>query len=83
MASWKPVVAFDIKSSVEIVDHGVTGYITRPNRVDEMASRVQELAGDKELREIMGEKGRARVEELFSFEKNQKEVVEFIKPHVD
>ena len=83
MASWKPVVAFDIKSSVEIVKHGVTGYITRPNRVDEMASRVQELTGDKELREKMGEMGRARVEELFSFEKNQKEVVEFIRPYTD
>lgn len=83
MASWKPVVAFDIKSSVEIVEHGVTGFITRPNRVDEMASRVQELAGDKELREKMGEMGRARVEKLFSFEKNQKEVVAFISPHTD
>jgi glycosyltransferase involved in cell wall biosynthesis len=81
MASWKPVVAFDIKSSVEIVEHGITGFITRPDRVDEMTSRVQELAEDKGLREKMGEMGRARVEEFFSFVKNQKEVVEYINPH--
>ena len=31
MASRKPVVAFDIKSSAEIIQHGVTGYITERN----------------------------------------------------
>jgi glycosyltransferase involved in cell wall biosynthesis len=78
MASWKPVVAFDIKSTSEIVLHGETGYITSPNNVDEMTVRVKELAADRELREKMGEKGRDRVEELFSFEKNQHEVIQMI-----
>ena len=70
MASWKPVVAFDIKSNAEIVMHGETGYLIRPNQVDEMTARVQELARNKELRELMGDRGRARVEEYFSLEKN-------------
>jgi len=78
MASRLPVVAFDVKSASEIVKHGETGYITGPNRVDEMTVRVQELARDKGLRENMGERARARVEELFPLEKNQKEFVQLI-----
>ncbi len=78
MASRKPVVAFDIKSSAEIIKDGETGYITEPNNVRKMAERVIQLAGDKSLRERMGNKGRHRVEELFSFEKNQKEVLDLI-----
>jgi len=78
MASWKPVVAFDIKSTSEIIKQGETGYIAMPFSVDDMTSLVQELAGDKGLRELMGEKGRARVEELFSFERNYEAFIELI-----
>jgi len=78
MASRKPVVAFDFKSSSEVVEHGVTGYITKAKQINEMAARVRELAESKELRKRMGDKGRARVEKLFSLEKNHKEIVELI-----
>jgi glycosyltransferase involved in cell wall biosynthesis len=78
MASRKPVVAFDIKSSAEIIDHGSTGYITQQHNVREMAGRVIELAGDSSLREQMGINGRRRVEEMFSFEKNREEIRELI-----
>lgn len=78
MASKIPVVAFDIKSSAEIISHGETGYITERNSVSDMAERIMELAGNKSLREKMGQNGRKRVEQLFSFETNQKEVLQLI-----
>ena len=78
MASRKPVVAFDIKSSGEIISHDETGYITERNSTRDMARRVLELAGNKALREKMGRNGRKRVEDLFSFEKNQGEVLELM-----
>ena len=78
MASRKPVLAFDIKSSAEIVDHKKTGYLTRPGNVKEMTSRVIELEGNEALREEMGIEGRKRVEELFAFEKKQEEIKELI-----
>jgi glycosyltransferase involved in cell wall biosynthesis len=81
MASRKPVVVFDFKSSSEIVEHGVTGYITRSDRLDEMTQRVRELAGNRILREEIGAQGRARVEELFSFEKNLAAVAELFRDH--
>lgn len=80
MASRKPVVAFDVKSTSEILDHGKTGYLVPPNQVVEMAERVMELAKDKELRQKMGENGRTRVEELFSFDANRKVITDLLKP---
>jgi glycosyltransferase involved in cell wall biosynthesis len=74
MASRVPVIAFDIKSSAEIIEHGQTGYITRQNNAGEMAQKVVELAGNPDLRKEMGLKGRKRVESLFSFEKIQEEI---------
>ncbi len=76
MASRKPVVAFDIKSSGEIIDDGISGYITEKNSPSEMAVKVLALARDESLREKMGMNGRKRVEELFSFENNQEEIKE-------
>jgi glycosyltransferase involved in cell wall biosynthesis len=78
MASRIPVVAFDIKSSSEIVVQGETGFITERNNPQEMAKRIQELVEDSSLREKMGSAGRKRVEELFSFEKTQAEILELI-----
>jgi glycosyltransferase involved in cell wall biosynthesis len=78
MASRKPVVAFDIKSSAEIIQHGITGYITESNSAEELARWVRELAGNSSLRKQMGASGRKRVEEMFSFEKNREEIMEVI-----
>ena len=75
MASSKPVVAFDIKSTSEIILDGETGFITGPGKTKEMADRVVELATDNKLRANMGARGKKRVEKLFSFEKNQKEIL--------
>jgi glycosyltransferase involved in cell wall biosynthesis len=80
MASNIPVVAFDIKSSAEIVQHGETGFITEQNSAEGLAKKVIELADNKLLRERMGQNGRKRVEELFSFEKNREEILELITP---
>ncbi len=78
MASSIPVVAFDIKSSAEIIDDGVTGYLTPRKDPGEMSRRVKALAASKELREEMGKKGRERVEAMFSFEKSQAQILDLI-----
>lgn len=78
MASMKPVVAFDIKSSAEIIDHGKTGFLTAQGNIKEMTSRVIELEGKRALREEMGKNGRRRVEELFAFDKKQEEIEELL-----
>ncbi|RPI46116.1 MAG: glycosyltransferase [Bacteroidetes bacterium] len=78
MASRKPVIAFDIRSSAEIIVHGKTGFVTERNSPSERARRVLELAENRSLREEMGRNGRKRVEALFSFEKNREEIMDLI-----
>ncbi len=51
------------------------GFITGPGKTKEMADRIVELATDNKLRANMGARGKKRVEKLFSFEKNQKEIL--------
>ncbi len=80
MASRIPVVAFDINSSSEIILDGQTGFLTDRNDIREMALKVQLLAGNPALRQSMGENGRKRVEELFSFEKNQQQILRLLTP---
>jgi glycosyltransferase involved in cell wall biosynthesis len=78
MASRKPVISFDIRSSSEIILDGETGYIIEQENVQEMAARVMKLAGNRSLREQMGANARKRVEEMFSFERTQKAILELI-----
>jgi glycosyltransferase involved in cell wall biosynthesis len=78
MASCKPVVAFDNKTTSEIIVDGETGFITGPGNTNEMAKKIIQLAADPKLCESMGRRGRKRVEELFSFEKTRKEVLDIL-----
>ena len=79
MAEKKPVVAFDIKSSAEVVDNGSSGYLVPRGDVEAMADRVIELAENKKLREEFGIKGYERVENLFTIDNTIEEVKEFLK----
>lgn len=78
MAEKKPVIAFDIKSSAEVVDDGVSGYLVPRGDVEAMAEKVIELANNEKLCKEFGLKGYLRVENLFTIENTIKEVREFL-----
>lgn len=63
-----PVVATRVGGNPEVVVEGETGYLVPPDRPAAFAARVVELLRDPELRERMGEKGRARVREAFALD---------------
>jgi glycosyltransferase involved in cell wall biosynthesis len=69
MACNKPVVAFRISSNPEVVLDNVTGYMVEPFDVSSMTNKVIQLIEDKETREKMGNEGRKRVENIFTFSK--------------
>jgi glycosyltransferase involved in cell wall biosynthesis len=50
------------------VDDGVTGFLIGQSDPLQLASRIEFLINDNGLRTTMGEKGKARVSELFSIE---------------
>lgn len=78
MASALPVISFDVKSTREVIEHGVTGFVGEENNVEEMSRWILELAADESLRKRMGQEGRKRIEASFSFEKCLEEIITLV-----
>jgi glycosyltransferase involved in cell wall biosynthesis len=65
MASGLPVVATDVGDVSEIVLDGVTGLVVPPRDASALASALERVVSDTELRRAMGAAGRRRVAEHF------------------
>jgi len=68
MAARLPVVAFSTDGVSETVVHEETGYLAQEGQVDVLARAILELAQANHLRQEMGARGRARVEQHFTAE---------------
>ncbi len=79
MASSLPLVVFDVKSSAEVIVDGISGYIIPNGDVREMAKKVIHLAGDKALRTEMGLQSRKLVEETFSMDQIQNDILQLLQ----
>ena len=66
MAMGKPIVATRAGGPLDIVEEGQTGYLVELGNVQELGRAITTLLQDQVLCRTMGEKGRARVEKLFS-----------------
>lgn len=62
----KPVVATAAGGPKEIVEEGITGFLTPPGDPASLATAIRKLTDSEPLRQKMGEAGRARAEQLFS-----------------
>ena len=72
-----PVVSSDVGGQSEIVDHGITGILVPPNNIEAMAEAIETLINDPEKRIEMGKKGRQKVLEKFTIEREVNEWVIF------
>ena len=70
MAMEVPVVANAITGIVELVENGVSGFLVRPGRVDELTEQLAKLLEDPALRRSMGRAGRARVQSEYDLKTN-------------
>ena len=61
LAGGRPVVATRDGGVPDVIRDGVDGYLVDPGALDQLAERLGRLARDPELRQRMGEEGRARV----------------------
>ncbi|KAJ4317849.1 Alpha-1,3-mannosyltransferase-like protein [Fusarium piperis] len=79
MLSRTPVLAANSGGPVETVVDGETGWLRSPEDVDAWAEVVREVLrmGDNEV-EVMGEKGAARVKELFGREQMAQRLEEIV-----
>ncbi|OGL41231.1 MAG: hypothetical protein A3C43_03695 [Candidatus Schekmanbacteria bacterium RIFCSPHIGHO2_02_FULL_38_11] len=68
MACGKPVIASKTGGLELIVEDGKTGFLFEPGNVEELMQKLELLLDDENLRNKMGEEGRKRAEELFSWD---------------
>lgn len=73
MALSRPIVAYELTESK--VTAGEAALYATPNRVESFAGRIEELLEDPELRIRMGEIGRSRVEEMFSWARSKESLL--------
>jgi glycosyltransferase involved in cell wall biosynthesis len=69
-ATGLPVVASRVHGIPDVVRHGETGLLVHPRDVAGLAGAIEQLAGDRTLRQQMGRAGRAFVEERYRWEEN-------------
>jgi len=74
MAEEKPIVAFDILSSTEIIDHGITGFLAKKGNIEDLADKVSTLMNSEELRKEFGQQGKAKVERIFTIDETLRQV---------
>jgi glycosyltransferase involved in cell wall biosynthesis len=67
-AAYVAVVATAVGGTPEAVVDGRTGYLVAPGDSDALARRISDLLNDPVERRAMGRRGRARVEEQFTFQ---------------
>lgn len=75
MAMELPVVATDVEGFREVVDHGKTGLLVPINCPQKMSDALLTLVEDPKLRQEMGKRGREKVEKLYNFDDNVKQML--------
>jgi len=76
MAAGVPIVASDIHGFKRVVERSVQGLLVEPRNPRALAAALYALARDPELRDEMGEAGRARAPE-FSWDRVTERIVDF------
>lgn len=67
-ANKKPIVASAVGGTPEVVQHGVSGFLTTPEDVAGMAAGIRQLLADPGLRDQMGKAGYQYTADHFGFE---------------
>lgn len=76
MASGKPVIISDIPGVREVINDGVEGLLVEPMNAKDLAEKITQLLSDADLRKKMGENGRRKVNEDFTWDKVVRQVEE-------
>jgi glycosyltransferase involved in cell wall biosynthesis len=74
MAAGLPVVSTFVGGIPEMVVHNETGFLVQPGDATSLADAIEQVIVDLALTRKLGARGRDRAEELFSIEKNVREL---------
>lgn len=76
MAHGRPVVASAVGGLLDLVEDGETGLLVPPGDVEALRAAIERLLGDPELRRRLGDAGRRRAAERFSWDTVTRETLE-------
>ncbi|MCG2701017.1 glycosyltransferase family 4 protein [Candidatus Parcubacteria bacterium] len=74
----KPVIAGDSGGARDAVENEVNGLLVNPESTDEICDAIIKLARDENLRKKLGQQGRSRVINEFSWEKQIKKMYDCV-----
>ena len=69
MACGRPVISTCVGGIPEVIEDGVSGFLSQPRNPQDLAEKISRLVRDDALRQEMGEAGRQRVLDHFTWEK--------------
>jgi glycosyltransferase involved in cell wall biosynthesis len=67
-ASGKPLVGSNVGGIPDYIDHGETGFLFEKENPTDLAAKLLEILGDRNLAARMGQAARARVEREFRYD---------------
>ena len=76
MACGLPVIATSAGALPEVVEDGKSGILVPPQDAHALAKAIEQLLSDEQLRRVMGEEGRKRVQTHFTWEQAAKKTLE-------
>jgi len=79
MALARPVVAPDLENIRDIIEHGRTGMLFEPERLEALQDCIRTLLHRDDLRRSLGEQARRAVETRYNWHYNAREVVNTIE----
>jgi glycosyltransferase involved in cell wall biosynthesis len=79
MASSKPVIVSNIPGVTEVVAENVQGLHVEPMNAEDLAEKINTLLSDKQMQKRMGEAGRKKVEDEYTWDKVVGQIEEVYK----
>ena len=70
MAMGKPVIGCNTPGVRTVVEDGKTGFLVEPADKVALVERIKQLAGDSDLRDTMGQRGRKRVVRRYTWQQS-------------
>ena len=78
MAAGLPIVSTTVGGIAEMVAHGESGFLVEPHHSVALAGAIEKVIVDQALARRLGQAGYERAQQLFSIEKNVRELREFL-----
>ena len=74
-----PVISSKYCIAPDIINDGSEGYIVDPRDVNEISKKIKFLYENEDIRKLMGQNGRKKIEEIGSWDNVSKRIIDLYK----